>query len=356
MKGRMTMRERMLAVVAGHEHDRVPFVQYGTLAAANEEIWSVLGRDAMGILGWASLYRFEHPNCHFESVDIARDGRQGIRRTLYTPVGTLTEERTYQPTYGVGAIRRHYVRRPEDYGALMAYLRDLVVLDNYDEIELTDHKLGDDGLCHVAVPRTPYQQLWVEWVSLEDLALHLVDCPEIVHDCISLLTEVERKVFRLVSRARISYVVVPDNITAPVIGEKRFREYCLPLYQELSDIAAEVGIPVYAHLDGDLKPLWKAIGESGLCGIDSLSPPPNNDTPVAQAVAMWPHVRLGVNFPSSVHLAPSEAIYATTRQILEEGGRTGRLQIQISENVPPGVWRKSFPQIVTAIQDFGRPV
>ena len=40
----------MLAVVQGREQDRVPFVQYSNLAAPNEEIWSVIGRENMGLL------------------------------------------------------------------------------------------------------------------------------------------------------------------------------------------------------------------------------------------------------------------------------------------------------------------
>ena len=70
---------------------------------------------------------------------------------------------------------------------------------------------------------------------------------------------------------------------------------------------------------------------------------------------MWPEMRLYVNFPSSVHLKSPEAIYQRVRELLDEAGHTGRLQIQISENVPPGVWRKSYPQIVKAIHDFGKP-
>ena len=42
-------------------------------------------------------------------------------------------------------------------------------------------------------------------------------------------------------------------------------------------------------------------------------------------------------------------------KILEEAGHTGRLWIQISENVPPGAWRRSFPEIVRAIKEFGTP-
>ena len=56
----MTMRERMLAVVQNHEHDRVPFVQYSGIAGvSNEEIWSVIGRENMGLLAWCGFHLFE---------------------------------------------------------------------------------------------------------------------------------------------------------------------------------------------------------------------------------------------------------------------------------------------------------
>ena len=66
-------------------------------------------------------------------------------------------------------------------------------------------------------------------------------------------------------------------------------------------------------------------------------------------------MRLFVNFPSSVHLLEPDRIYARAMQILQEAGHTGRLWIQISENVPPGVWRTSYPEIVRATRDFGTP-
>jgi hypothetical protein len=62
-----------------------------------------------------------------------------------------------------------------------------------------------------------------------------------------------------------------------------------------------------------------------------------------------------VNFPSSVHLWEPEQIYSHAMAMLRQAGHTGRMQIQISENVPPGVWQKSFPVIVEAVRDFGKP-
>ena len=354
--GGLTMRERLLAVLQGQPHDRVPFVQYEDLAAPTREIWSLVGREHLGVLRWSAVHRVEHPHCRFRSQKIERDGLRGVRNILRTPVGEISEEKLYQPALGAAATRKHYVCEPDDYGILAAYLGDIVVCEDIARFLRDQHDLGDDGLPHVSVDRTPFQQLWIQWVSIEDLCLHLVDCPDRVQECIDLMDRNLRRQFEIVHRAPVPYVVFPDNITAPVIGEQRFRQWCVPLYDELNGMLAERNVPVFVHMDGHLRPLWKDIADSGVRGIDSLSPPPDNDTSVAQALSMWPEVRLFVNFPSSVHLADPLDVYEQTCRLLAEGGRSGRLEIQVSENVPPGVWRQSFPAIIRAIEDFGRPV
>jgi hypothetical protein len=352
----MNMRDRMLAVVRGEPHDLVPFVQYemGTLID-EQEVWSTIGHYNMGLLRWVSAHRSHAPNCSFDREDIERDGRRGIRTTLRTPVGQLVEETFFEPALGSGSIRRHFVKQPEDYRILTSFFRDRVIQQDLSQVEKCERELGTCGLPHVAVERTPYQQLWTQWVSLEDFSLHLVDCPETIAECVAAMTDNQQGIFEAIRNAPIPYVVFPDNITAPTIGEANFRRYCMPAYERLYDMLSDRDIPIYVHMDGDLAPLWTAIGESKVRGLDSLSPPPDNDTSIEQAVRMWPEMRLSPNFPSSVHLADPQTVYSTAARILEEGGHSGRLQIQISENPPPGAWRKSYPEIVRAIRDFGKP-
>ncbi|MBD3182740.1 hypothetical protein GF312_10635 [Candidatus Poribacteria bacterium] len=353
---KMTMRERMLALVRGQEHDRVPFVEYsGISGASNEDVWSVIGRENMGLLAWVGLHRFKHPNCRFESEEIVVDGRKGTRVTLHTPEGSLTDERLGAAISS--ASYKHYITEPEDYKILLSYLRDITVHKHTDQWEAVYKRMGDDGLPHTSIGRTPYQQLWIQWVSLEDLALHMVDCPELMEEVFDALFEVQRGIFRAVRKAvdelPVPYVNFGDNITAPMIGENYFRKYCVTSYQEMAEMLEGTDIIIAVHMDGDLKPLWKAIAESPVRLLDSFSPAPDNDTSVADAVREWPEMRLCLNYPSSIHLAEPEVIYNTTMEMLEQGGHTGRLQIQISENMPPGVWKKSYPQIVKAINDFG---
>jgi len=352
----MTMRERLTAFVRREEMDRVPFAQYSGIAcASNEEIWATVGRENVGILRGCHAHRFEHPNCGKTSEEMSLDGKPGLRETLHTPKGTLVQEVLREPTFGTYTRHKSFVQEPEDYEILIAYLRDTQVVQDFNGVERVLQELGEDGIPHTWLGRTPYQQTWIEWVRMEDFALHLLDCPDIVEECMELMGNIMRRIFQAIKNAPIPYADIGDNITAPIIGEHYFKKYCVPYYNELADVLSERNIPVFVHADGDLKPLWKAIGESKVGGLDSFSPLPDNDTSVREALQQWPEMRLGMNFPSSIHLCSPEEIRAKTAEILEEGGHSGRLQVQISENMPPCVWRKSYPEIIAAIEEFGKP-
>jgi len=349
-----TVRDRMLALVQGRELDRVPFVVYEGMFPV-DEVYAHLGRENVGHLRWSAIHRTEHPHCHFESEQYEVDGTRWQRTTLHTPAGEIYEERAFESGYGSSSIRKHYVQEPEDYDVLWAYLEDSVVLPDYARYEKDAAELGENGLPLVAIERSPYQQLWVQWVGIDALSFHLIDVPDRVQRTIEMLTARARVLFELATRSPAPFIDFPDNITAPTIGVSRFQRYNVPLYDELAEMLAEREALVFVHMDGDLKPLWQAIADSKVGGIDSLAPTPDNDTPVAQAVEMWPEKKLWVNFPSSVHLRGYDAVRAEAEAILEAGGHTGRLQIQISENVPLSVWRESLPAIVDAIAAFGKP-
>jgi hypothetical protein len=190
---------------------------------------------------------------------------------------------------------------------------------------------------------------------MQDLSWHFAENENRLLRTIALLDRQQRAIFDCVAKLRPIYVDFPDNITAPMIGPRNFERFILPMYQEFSARMAEFEVPVFSHMDGDLRPLWDLIGRSGLSGIDSFSPAPDNDTSVGEAVTMWPRMRIFMNFPSSVHLMDEGSIRRHTRQILEQGGHTGRIEVQISENVPHGVWRKSLPTIAQEIEAFGTP-
>jgi len=352
----------MLAVVQGRRPDRVPFAQYENVCRCPvQEIWDLVGRENLGILRHTQLIRWEHPNCSFERTQIERDGMVGWRDTLHTPEGDLYQEHLRQPDLGVAMIVSHYVKDPDDWKIVRAFLLDRTPVKDLTQFKRNWEQLGDDGIPHTHVLKTPFQSLWIFWARLEDVCLHMVDYPDLLGDVLELLGRDCSRVNDIAVEAAcelpIPYLNIPENLTAPMIGLKYFRQYCLPYYDDLARKLAERGldVPIGIHADGDLAPLWDEIAKSPIRLLDSYTPPPDNDTPVAKAVEMWPQMRLFLNFPSSVHLRDDQQIYQRAMEILNDAGHTGRLQIQISENPPPSRWKVSYPPIIKAIEDFGPP-
>ena len=350
---RMTMQDRILAVVQGHELDQVPFVIYDGMLPM-DEVDRILGPDRIGVMRWSEVHKVITPHCNFETQEYRVGKDKWQRITLHTPVGSIFEERQFEPMFDSSSVKKHFVQEQSDYDVLWYYFQDSQIIPDYDRYYRDQTELGERGVPLVAVERTPFQNLWIVWVGIENLSYHLADFPECVEKTFSLLEQRQRKIFDIVYHSPVKFIDFPDNITAHTIGPTRFRRHCTAHYDELAEILGEK-IPVFVHMDGDLKPLWQAITESKVRGLDSFTPAPDNDTKVAEAVSMWPEMRLFVNFPSSLHLQPYEQVFSEAGEILKVAGHTGHLQIQISENVPLDKWQTSFPAIADAVDAFGKP-
>jgi len=354
----MTFRERLLAVIQGRAVDRIPLIMYEDLMPERygedspRQAVRAAFRDRIGLLRWSAVHRVVTPNCKFVTHEFYEGVTRCERTTLYTPAGTIWQEKVFEPVFNSGAFRKHFVEEAADYEVFWGFLKDAVILEDYARFQRDQEELGEQGLPLAAVERSPFQQLWVEWVGLERLSLHLSDWPDRVERTIDLLKSRAQKIFEIVRGSPVPMIDFPDNITAPAIGLKRFQQYCVPQYNELADCLAERGIPVFVHMDGDLKPLRQAIAGARIGGIDSFSPKPDNDTSVGEAVALWPHLRLFVNFPSSVHLRSYDEVRAEAEQILNDAGHSGRLEIQFSENVPLEAWPTSFKAVADAVDAF----
>jgi len=346
----------MLAILKNQRFDKIPFVQYYDMVSPNQDALDLIGKNNLGFLKWTVIHQFITPDCDWEIIKFEKNGIPGKKRIIHTPVGSIFEEILFEKITGGPSIKKHFIKEKKDYEVFLFYLKNIIVKENLEGFLDNVKELGDDGLPHIDIGRTSYQQLWIQWVLIDDLCQHLVDFPDLMEDVVKQLNEIHRKIFLIVRNVakqyEIPYVIFPDNITAPMIGERYFKKYCMPVYNQCAEILDGTGTLVGAHMDGDLKPLWNAIKQSRIRVIDSMSPPPDNDTSISDALVLWPESRLLVNFPSSVHLKGPVEIYNKTIELLNQGGKSGRMWIQISENMPPGAWKKSYPAIAKAINDF----
>ena len=79
-----------------------------------------------------------------------------------------------------------------------------------------------------ALARTPFQQLWIEWVDIQDLCYHMADAPDLVVECMELMGGVVRRICEVA--AGLGWTSSTSRITSPhpSSDETNFRRWCVP--------------------------------------------------------------------------------------------------------------------------------
>ncbi len=184
--------------------------------------------------------------------------------------------------------------------------------------------MGDNGFVLPLLPRIPFQSVMVDFVGEIPFFYMLVDDPEPIRSLIGRLHELNLEMIRQLADWEYPYVEWCDNLTGAMANPKLFAEYCLPHYQEYSELLHAQGRKMGSHTDGDLKPLLGLIRESGLDVCESFSPAPLTDCTFDEAWEAWREggpVMWGV-IPSPLleERTPESEFHAFVDHVLETAG------------------------------------
>ncbi|MFH1085325.1 MAG: uroporphyrinogen decarboxylase family protein, partial [Chloroflexota bacterium] len=315
----MNARERILAAMAWEEPDRVPLTIYDWMLPRGVDE-RTLRRLGVGIITRLPAHRVEHRQVRYTTTEYWEGGLHMQRRTIETPVGAVHQVAQLDAAYGSTWIREHYIKAPDDYRVMEFVWRDVVFHDNLAAIRLAQRLLGGDGLVMVRVAKGPLLEMLYQMMGYERFSIDLYECPDLVDSLYHTMLRRYEELYALAAETPAEILQAADNITADVVGRARFQRYCVAEYARWSAILAVSGKRLAVHMDGRLGPLVDAIAAAPFQIVEALTPTPVGDLSVAQARQAWPDKALWLNFTSSVHLEPDEAIRAHTRQLIAEAG------------------------------------
>ena len=310
---RMTIRERVQAVLGGRKPDRLPFLdrlenwhrchtRAQTLPEEYEdlplpEIYRVVGMGQQkfivpyglrlrGVEVTASFngepfYRETDPV--FESFpgmwDLVVSDRPGVTVTrLATPVGKLVvRHETLPETVAMGAepyLQKHLIVEDADYRTVEYILERAEFVPQVAKLIAEQNLVGEHGYAVPLVHRIPFQQVLLEYLGEVRLFYALHDNPGPVQRLLRLLDEQLREILHGLAGIPLSYVEFPDNLHGRMTNPRLFARYCLPDLQRYTDLLHGQGKKAGSHTDGDVKPLLALLRESGLDVCESISPFP----------------------------------------------------------------------------------
>ena len=325
-EGRMTVRQRVEAVLTGRRPDRLPFLdrlenwhrwhtRAGTLPPEDDgmalsDIHAAVGMgqqkfvvpyglrlrgvEVAAEFNGEAFYRETDPVLEsFPGMwDLVAADQPGVTVThLTTPVGKLTVRHEVLPemvAMGVEPyLREHLIKDAADYRTVETILERAEFVPQYEKLAAAEALVGEAGYVVPLVHRIPFQQALLEYLGEVALFYALHDDTARVERLLRLLDQQMIEILRHLADLPASYVEFPDNLHGGMTNPRLFARYCLPDYQRYTGILHGQGRKVGSHTDGDVGPLLALLKESGLDVCESISPFPLTQCTFDEVWTSW---------------------------------------------------------------------
>ena len=201
----------------------------------------------------------------------------GKVRYIDTPLGTVSTESMPSPNTWAWQTTKWWVTNEEEL-KIYAYIEEHTSWrfdqETFDEIKA---KWGILGAPTMFMPRVSMQRLYVDLMGVEEAIYAVYDYPETVEEYFTALRGCHLRLIDVINESPIQIINFGDNVHSGTLSPELFEKYVLPEYQLRCKRLHEAGKFVHAHFDGDNRGLLKYYQETGLDGIEAITPVPQGD-------------------------------------------------------------------------------
>jgi len=138
-------------------------------------------------------------------------------------------------------------------------------------------KWGDLGAPTMYMPRVNVQDLYINSMGTENAIYALYDWPDTVRGYFRALDASHDRLIDVINACPVDIINFGDNVHCGTLPDDLFCKYVLPAYQRRCEKLHAGGKFVHAHWDGDTKALLPYARETGLDGIEAITPKPQGD-------------------------------------------------------------------------------
>lgn len=149
----------------------------------------------------------------------------------------------------------------------------------YDTLQA---EVGDLGAPAMYMPRMNVQSLYLEKMGTQAGIYALYDWPGTVEAYFRALEACHERLMAVINASPVRIINFGENVHAGTLSPDLFLRYHLPACQRRCDMLHRAGKFVYSHWDGDCGPLLPYAHETGLDGIEAITPRPQGDVTLEQ--------------------------------------------------------------------------
>jgi hypothetical protein len=208
------------------------------------------------------------------------------RQIIYeTPLGDLimTQHWTVDHTWRTVGFP---VRTPDDLRALTWLYTHTQFHLNAENLRQGADYMGDLGEPQFWVPKSPYQALAQQWMTLPNLIYALQDDPSAVHDAMRAIDDAYDPLYaELAGGSQARIINFGENIHDQLVSPRFWETYFIPFYEKRCAQLHAAGIYTYVHIDGYFSSLLPYLASMPFDGYEALTPVPQGDVTLDEIAA-----------------------------------------------------------------------
>jgi len=138
-------------------------------------------------------------------------------------------------------------------------------------------EVGDLGAPTMYMPRMNIQCLYIEKMGVEAAIYALYDWPDAVEAYFRANNENHERLMDLIAASPVRIINYGENVHSGTLPPGLFLKHHLPACQRRSERLKAAGKFTSSHWDGDCRPLLPYAHDTGLDGIEAITPAPQGD-------------------------------------------------------------------------------
>lgn len=246
------------------------------------EIYRALGCSARLYSYNACYRRIEHPAVRETTRDL---GDNLVETTIHTPVGEqVSVVRKTDSSARVIKVKWPIETEDELKAALWRAENTTWAWDQ-DRYETLLAEVGDLGAPTMYLPRMTVQDLYINNMGVANAIYAFYDWPDTIAAYFRALDDCHARMIEVINASPIDLICFGDNVHSGTLSPELFERYYLSSCQRRCQHLHEGGKWVIAHWDGDCKPLLPYAHETGLDGIEAITPQPQGDVTLEEIKA-----------------------------------------------------------------------
>ncbi len=169
------------------------------------------------------------------------------------------------------------------------------------------------------MPRMNVQSLYIEKMGVEAGVYAIYDWTDTVEAYFRALEESHDRLIDVINASPIDIINFGENVHAHTLPPKWFEKYHLPACQRRCERLHAAGKFCHSHWDGDVGPLLPYAQETGLDGIEAITPQPQGDVTLEETKEALGDMFLLDGIPAVYfdETFPVETLVECTQQVID---------------------------------------